>query len=108
MPDEKYAEVEEMESIVKLVQQTGETMKEAAAYAVEADPDMYMWGAVGAPFAFVYFQATPHIHDILHRMPDAIGGVARRIAEAAESITDCDEEAKGAFDDLHGALEGKA
>lgn len=103
MSNGTYAEIEEIESVAEAIRTTAGGLEEAAAYAEEADPDMYMWGMVGLPLAYVYFEATPHIHDILKRMPGAVEGVAQRIADAASAISASDEEAKSDFDKLNDA-----
>lgn len=105
MSDSKHAEVEEIEAVAKAVLGTGELMAEAAAYAAEADPDGYMWGVVGSPFAYLYFGAAMNIHMMLMRMPVAIEGVSKRIAAAAEAIATADDEAAGEFDGIAGDVE---
>lgn len=101
-------EVEEVESVAKSIRGAAETMGEAASYAVEADPDLYMWGAVGLPLAYVYFEATPHIHEMLHRIPEALTGVADRIEASAGEVDACDQEISRGFDDIQNEAEGRA
>lgn len=104
MSDSTEVDVDEVVSVAGTVRSAGESMEDAAAYAEEADPDMYMWGMVGLPLAYVYFEATPHIHDMLKRMPDAIAGVAKRIEDSAGAASDCDDEIARGFDKVHDEL----
>jgi hypothetical protein len=103
----RYAEVEEIESVSQGVRGAAQVMGEAAAYAADANPDMYMWGLVGMPFAQAYFMATPQIHLTFHRIPAALEGVAKRIEEAAKAIADNDDEVSRSFDEIEGAGRGK-
>lgn len=106
MSDGTYAEPEEIEEIAAAVQRCGETMADAAAYAQEADPDLYMWGAVGLPLAYGYSEAVEHIHDILGRMPAALDGLGTRIEQAAKAIAASDEDAANDFNTLEDETAG--
>lgn len=93
-------DVEAVKSVASSIRDASGTMTEAAAYAQEADPELYMWGAVGLQLAYVYFEATPHIHGILNRIPAALTGVADRIEASAAAVDECDQDISRGFAEL--------
>lgn len=106
MHQDKYIDVEEVQAVADTVTRTGANVREAAAYAQEADPDWWMWGAVGAPLAYGYFEAVPHIQGILQGTAEAIEGLAKRIDTAALAVAACDEESMNRFNELGSELAG--
>ncbi|THV23537.1 type VII secretion target [Glycomyces paridis] len=100
MSDRKHAEPEAIEEIAEAVRRAGDVTADAAAYAQEADPDLYMWGAVGLPLAYGYFEAVEHVHGILERLPGALAGLATRIDQAAKAIAASDEDSANEFNTL--------
>lgn len=105
MSDRKHAEVEEIVSVSQSVRGAADFTEDAAAYSLEADPDLSIWGAVGLIFAHPYNASTARIQGALHSLPTAINGVAQRIEDAANAIADYDDEVKRSFDDLNDASE---
>lgn len=104
MPDGIFIEVDRVGDITEEVRQAAVGMREAAAYAKEADPDPYMWGVVGAPLGLMYEEASSRVQAVLDRVPDAFDGVAERIDESARAIADCDAEVGRRLDGLRGEI----
>lgn len=100
MSESKHAEVEEIASVAQRVRGVAEFTAEAAAYSVEADPDLSMWGAVGLVMGHAYSESSARIQAVLQNLPTALSGVAKRIEDSANSIADYDDEVKRSFDDL--------
>ncbi|MEU6857286.1 hypothetical protein AB0B28_00205 [Glycomyces sp. NPDC046736] len=106
MSDQRFAEVDQIVSVSRSVREVADFTESAAAYSVEADPDMTMWGGVGLPFGQIYSMSADRIHGILGRLPDAFSGLAQRIEDSAKSISESDDGVKRSFDELNSAEMG--
>lgn len=106
MSDQRFAEVDQIVSVSRSIREVADFTESAAAYAQEADPDLRMWGGVGLAFAQIYFTGTEHIHGILGRLPDGFNGLAQRIEDSAQSISESDDGVKRSFDELNSAEMG--
>lgn len=100
MPEGRFIETDEVESVAEEVRKAGDGMREAAAYAKEADPDAYMFGLVGSALGLAYVAAAPRIHAILGSLPEAFSGLADRIEASAAAVAEVDAETKDQFDRL--------
>lgn len=90
---------------------------QAAQYAKDADPDWWMWGISGTPFAAIYFPASNGMQWLFSQVGPGLEGVVetidenvaqyRQLEEDLEKIFDgmCDliDAANAAFDALEGA-----
>ncbi len=100
MPPDFDIEPDTVEEAAERVRASAGTMREAASYAKEADPDMTMWGVIGAPFAALYVQVSQRVQGVLGTLPDALDGVADRIDDAVEAVNETDSDVGKSFDDL--------
>lgn len=100
MPEEKFIETDEVESVAEEARKAGDGMRTAASYAKEADPDPYMFGYVGLTLGLAYAEVAPHIHSILDSLPEAFSGLADRIQASADAVAEADAETKDKFDRL--------
>ncbi|MFC4337905.1 type VII secretion target [Salininema proteolyticum] len=100
MADHVHMQCDDVRTVAKAVKSTGSGLSAAAEYAKEADPDPYMWGAVGAPLGIVYEEAATTVQDMLSRLPDALNGVADRINAAVDKTEDCDGKAARDLDGI--------
>ena len=78
-----------------------------ADYAKEADPDWWMWGLGGSPFAALYFPIVEgHIHPAFKEVVDAIEGLASSLDDCADDHEGNDEEIAKQLEKIAAELDG--
>lgn len=79
-----------------------------ADYAQEADPDWWMWGLGGAPFAALYFPvAEGIIHPAFAQVVDSLEGMATSLEQCADDHEGNDTEIARALDKIGQEIEGR-
>lgn len=78
-----------------------------ADYAQEADPDWWMWGLGGIPFAAMYFPVVEgYVHPSFQEAVDSIEGLAASIQACADDHEGNDAEIAKALEKIAGEIEG--
>lgn len=85
-------DAEKLNQAAATLRETKGEIQALADYAREADPDWWMWGLGGIPFAALYFPITEGVfHPALEGAQEAIEGLSARLEECAAEHGDNDE-----------------
>ena len=75
-----------------------------ATLALDADPDWYIWGLVGAPFAAWYWQFASEFYQHLGQMEDSLAGHVDALDACATSYADTERAVTDALARIHDKL----
>ncbi|GAB3220021.1 hypothetical protein GCM10027447_03870 [Glycomyces halotolerans] len=86
-------DADKLETAASTIRGTAAEVEHLAEYAREADPDWWMWGLGGIPFAALYFGvAEMAVHPALEDAAASIEGLADRLDDCARDHRDNDDE----------------
>lgn len=86
-------DAEQLRSAAETLRGVADEAGSLADYAKEADPDLWMWGLGGLPFAAVYFAGmNGFVHPTFEETRTAIDGLASALDKCAEDHEGNDDE----------------
>jgi hypothetical protein len=75
--------------------------------AADANPEWYIWGLVGAPFACWYWAYADDMYEHLTLMGEALKSTVQALGSTAEAYQGADEAMNQALEAIHKQLDGK-
>ncbi|THV34378.1 type VII secretion target [Glycomyces buryatensis] len=100
-------DAEKVRQAASTLRETKTEVQAVADYAHEADPDWWMWGLAGIPFAALYFAATEMVfHPALEDAQEAIEGLCVRLEDCADDHEASDAEVAQELEKLGEELTG--
>jgi uncharacterized protein YukE len=102
-------EAEKLRQAAASLRETKGEVQALADYAHEADPDWWMWGLGGIPFAALYFGVSEGVfHPALKDSQEAIEGLCARLEACAQEHEDNDDAIAKDLEKIAAELEGGA
>ncbi|GAB3656069.1 hypothetical protein [Glycomyces tarimensis] len=100
-------DAEKLRAAASTLRATKGEVQQLADYAHESDPDWWMWGLGGIPFAALYFGVTEgFFHPALEDAQEAVEGLCGRLEACADDHEGNDAEIAKSLDKLAGELDG--